>query len=561
MAGLVLLGLFALFFSVNALSNRGQSEIRTLEATMMAAKTEKLKNLVELVHHTIASVSQLEELSQIQRQQRAMTLVRAMRYNTNNYLWINDMRPAMVMHPIKSSLDGQDLSDFKDPNGKRLFVEAVKVCRTAGEGTVEYFWPKPGFDKPVSKLSYVKLFKPWGWVIGTGIYTQDVQAAIAAKQREIQQAVSHQRLVLIGVVLLLMGALATTMTWVTRKAVVPIQAAGTMLKDIAEGEGDLTRRLKVETRDEVGQMAGWFNTFVENLQHMIGSVAQQAAQLNSSAATLASISRQLAGGAEQTSERSNTAAAGAEELNNNISSVAAAMEQTTTNISMISTAIEEMSATINEISQNSSKSSDIVSQAVGQAQSASQRVEELGRAAQEIGKVTEAITEISEQTNLLALNATIEAARAGDAGKGFAVVANEIKELAKQTAEATQEIKVKISGIQLKTGESVTEITQISKVIRDISEIVTTITSAVEEQSITTKEIAGNIAGASQGVQEVNQNVSQSAAVASEITQEIAEVNQAANEIANGTSQVNINVDEMTQLAQTLNQLVKRFKV
>ena len=192
----------------------------------------------------------------LQRQQRAIAFIKAMRYNTNDYLWINDMQPAMVTHPIKSTLDGQDLSDFKDPKGKRLFVEAVKVCQPAGEGTVEYFWPKPGFDRPVPKLSYVKLFKPWGWVIGTGIYIQDVQAVIADKRRETQEAVSHQRLVLIGVILPLLGASATTVTWVARRVVVPIQAAGAMLKDIAQGEGDLTRRLKVETRDEVGEMAG-----------------------------------------------------------------------------------------------------------------------------------------------------------------------------------------------------------------------------------------------------------------------------------------------------------------
>ncbi len=560
-AGLFFLGLISLLLSISALSKRGQAEIKAIQDTMMTEKQAKLKNLVELAYRTIENVNRQSDLTEAERQKQAMDLVKAMRYNKNDYLWINDTQPVMIMHPIKPALDGQNLWDFKDPNGKRLFVEFVKVCQQKGEGVVDYLWPKPGFDKPVPKLSYVKLFKPWGWVIGTGIYIEDVQAAVSAKEHEIRSAISHQRMVLIGLILVLMGISVGTVTWVARKAIHPIRDAGAMLKDIAEGEGDLTRRLKVDSKDEIGEMAHWFNLFVENLQHMIGSIAQQAIQLNNSASTLAQISQQLAGGAEQTSGKSNMVAAAAEQLNGNISSGAAAMEQTATNISMISAAVEEMSSTINEIARNSGNGSNIVSQAVSQAQSTSLKVEELGRAAQEIGKVTEAITEISEQTNLLALNATIEAARAGEAGKGFAVVANEIKELARQTASATEEIKAKISGIQLTTGETVTEITQISKVINDINEIVTTIATAVEEQSVTTKEIAGNVTSASQGVQDVNQNVAEGAKVSGDIAHEIAEVNQAASDIANGSSQVNISADEMTRLAEALNQLVGRFKV
>lgn len=198
---------------------------------------------------------------------------------------------------------------------------------------------------------------------------------------------------------------------------------------------------------------------------------------------LAAIADQMAAGAEDTASRSSQVAAAAREMSSNQDSVAAAMEQASTNVNMVAAAAEEMSSTIDAIAQNSSRAKDITAQAVDQSKIASNRVDELGRAASEITKVTEAITDISEQTNLLALNATIEAARAGEAGKGFAVVANEIKALAKQTAEATLDIKNKIKGIQEATGITVTEINDISSVITDVDQIVAAIASAVEEQS------------------------------------------------------------------------------
>jgi len=188
-------------------------------------------------------------------------------------------------------------------------------------------------------------------------------------------------------------------------------------------------------------------------------------------------------------------------------------------------------------------------------------VNELGRAADEINKVTEAITEISEQTNLLALNATIEAARAGEAGKGFAVVANEIKDLAKQTAMATLDIKNKIQGIQQATGVTVHEINEISTVIADVDQIVATIASAVEEQSATTREISANVNQASQGINEVNENVAQSSAVSSEIASDIATVNESANEINTASSQVKISAEALSGVADRLKDMVSRFKI
>jgi methyl-accepting chemotaxis protein len=220
------------------------------------------------------------------------------------------------------------------------------------------------------------------------------------------------------------------------------------------------------------------------------------------------------------------------------------------------------SSTSGKISEtNSEKARGITGGAVTLAKSSSDRVEGLGQAAQEISKVTSTITEISEQTNLLALNATIEAARAGEAGKGFAVVANEIKELAKQTAEATDEIRNRIQGIQDSISGTITDIEQVPKVINDVDEIVSTIATAVEEQSTTTREIATNVAQASQGIQEVTENVTQSSNVTGEIAGEVSEVNRATGEMANSSSQINMSANELSKVADQLKSMVGQFKV
>ncbi len=339
----------------------------------------------------------------------------------------------------------------------------------------------------------------------------------------------------------------------------PIAKSVSFAEKVADG--DLTQKLDIDQNDEIGIQSKALNRIVTELGHMLGDVTNSVETLFSSSTDLSNISQQMSLGAEQTSAKSNAAVNAAEEMSNNMNSVSAATEEASTNVGMVATAAEEMTSTINEIAQNSEKARAITGEAVNQVRNASESVGDLGQAAQDIGRVTEAITEISEQTNLLALNATIEAARAGEAGKGFAVVANEIKELAKQTADATHEIKGKIEGIQGATEGTVTEIEQISHVIDEVNDIVGTIATAVEEQSVTTKEIANNVSQAATGIQEVTEHVTQSSTVASTITGDISEVNQASVEISNSSSQVNMSADELNKLAEQLRGLVGRFKL
>ncbi|BBO84781.1 methyl-accepting chemotaxis protein [Desulfosarcina ovata subsp. sediminis] len=325
--------------------------------------------------------------------------------------------------------------------------------------------------------------------------------------------------------------------------------------------GDLTQQIEVSGQDEIGILLSAMKDMVDNLNHMFIDISKGVETLASSSTELSAISQQMAASSEQSAGKSSNVATAAEEMSANMNSVAAAAEQASQNVGIVASATEEMSSTIQEIAQNTEKGRSISLEAVTQTTNASQKMEQLGRAALSVGKVTETITDISEQTNLLALNATIEAARAGEAGKGFAVVANEIKELAKQTAEATGQIRQQIEEIQVSTENSVEEIQRVTGIINNVNDVVGNIASAIEEQSIATKEIAGNVAQASDGIQEVTQNVAEASTVSINISSDIVEVNTASQEIANASSQVRISSEELSTLSERLKEMVNQFQI
>ncbi len=386
---------------------------------------------------------------------------------------------------------------------------------------------------------------------------------VVAIPRDITLSVHHlQKTLLLYIAVglaLVLALLAAIYFFLERFIVRPVKT----LKEAFSraGEGDLTQRVEVRTRDELGALSESFNIFQEKIQTAMRSIVGTSATLDTSANELNTISKKMSIGSEQTSGRSNTVAVAAEEMSSNMNSVAAATEQATANVTSVADGVQDMNASFSQITQRTEKARTITQNAVSEAGNASVRMDELGMAAQEIGKVTETITEISEQTNLLSLNATIEAARAGEAGKGFAVVANEIKELAKQTSAATGEIKKNIQGIQGSTQETVAQIERITAVVTDVDTIVSAIAGEIEQQTRATSEIADNMAQASQGLAEVTENVAQSSSVSSEIAKDVSELNQAAGDIASSSSLISQSAAEMNRLSGQLKTLVGKFRV
>jgi methyl-accepting chemotaxis protein len=385
--------------------------------------------------------------------------------------------------------------------------------------------------------------------------------AIGIPLNKVLEPVSQMFRYIIAIGLAVIAFISIAVVLIARSIVSPIRRTADMLKDISEGEGDLTKRLEVTSEDEIGEMAIYFNRFVEKIQGIISSIAGNAQTLATSATELTAISTRTARSVKTMTEKTITVAAAAEEASVSTNSVAASMEQTSTNLASVAGATEEMSATIGEAAANSEKARAISAEADTQAAEVTALMKELGQAAQEIGKVTETITAISSQTNLLALNATIEAARAGEAGKGFAVVAGEIKELAKQTAAATEDIKSRIGSVQSSAGNAIADIEKITNVIAQVGLLITNIAATIEEQAVVTRDVAGNIAQASAGVQDANEHIVQTASVSKSMARDIADVNTAAGEVRSGGEMVEVSASQLSTLADQLNSLVGQFKV
>jgi methyl-accepting chemotaxis protein len=460
--------------------------------------------------------------------------VSSIKVGETGYAYIFNHEGTVIAYPDKSQILKLNVNDFDF--GPKLM--AIK------NGWMSYSW------KGDEKIVAVRTLDRMGWTTVVGGIAEEIFRPI--------HKIKYINMILTLAMILVGGVM---IYFITLSVIRPINHVVDGLKDAAEGEGDLTKRIIVTSQDELGELARWFNVFIEKIQKIISEVAQSAGHLAQASRGLSDISARVSDGADQASEKAASVSAAGEEMSISMDSVAQNMDQSAASINMVAAATEEMESTIAGISENTDKARSTTGNAVQQSRTASNRMNELGTAAQEIEKVVETITEISEQVNLLALNATIEAARAGEAGKGFAVVANEIKDLASQTSAATGEIKTRVEAIQGSSQSTIKEIGAIAEVVNSVNEIVSTIAAAIEEQSLATREISGNVAQASGSLNDINDNVSQSSGVARDMASDISEVTRAVTEIAQNSGEIKSNATELSRMADNLNTLVGRFKI
>lgn len=483
-----------------------------IQKSIMTERKDATRQVVEEalgVVESFAARADAGELTQTQAQAQAAETLRSLRYSETEYFWINDMTPVMVMHPFKPELEGTDLSGITDPDGNYLFVEFVDTVKAQGSGFVSYQWPKPGVEAPQPKVSYVTSYEPWGWVIGSGVYVDDVQKVATA------QAL---RLIMWGLgILVVTAAFALAVGRGISTRVSTVTAALT--------SGDLHTRLPVGKRKtELEKLAVALNLTLDKSAAIADKVIDAVNDLDSAANRLVVSSNSMAADANETTARTVEVSSAAQEVSIGIDTVASGTHQ--------------MGASIKEIAQNAQTVARMAQEAVTAAEHSNRTVAALGASSSEIGEVVKVITQIANQTNLLALNATIEAARAGAAGAGFAVVASEVKDLAQETARATGGIAERVESIQETVAQAAAEIARIGQIIGEISDYQSTIAGAVEEQTATTAEMGASTQRVADGGRSMAIVLDEVGAATRRTSEELAQIRAAAGELAETSSRL-----------------------
>ena len=524
-----------------------------------------------------------------QMKKEALAQIAKMRLGTQKYFWINDSGPKMIMHPIKPALNGKDISGVKDAKGKHLFIEMVEtVQKNNGAGYVSYWWSKPGTDKDFPKLSYVKLFKPWGWIIGMGVYVDNIETTVAKQKIEFDETIHGIELnSALSTVLFIIIATLFCIYTVRKGLNKPLNTLVDFSSKIASGDLDSSL---------TGRFSGEMAVLKESLEQMIVSLKEKIGEANllSEKSRGETIKAQEATAEAQEAKSQaekakaegmleaadmleglvNDLSSASEELSAQVEEVSRGTDTQQERISETAVAMEEMNATVLEVARNAAEAAESADQTRQNAEAGStivdnsvesilavnshsetlkSNMDELGSQAKAIGTVLNVITDIADQTNLLALNAAIEAARAGEAGRGFAVVADEVRKLAEKTMDATKEVGQAISNIQGGTTKNIESVEGAVVAVNKATEFANASKTSLAEiltLVLSTSDQVRSIATAS----EEQSNASE------DINRAVEDIKLVSSETAEGMLQANQAIGELARLASDLKQLIEKLR-
>jgi methyl-accepting chemotaxis protein len=449
---------------------------------ILEEREANVRQAVEVVYGIVARYQALPpqgKLSEEDAKRAALEEIKTLRYSGTEYFWVNDMQARMIMHPIKPELDGKDLTENKDPTGKQLFVEMVNAVKANGAGYVYYMWPKPGSDTPVQKVSYVKGFAPWGWVIGSGVYMDTVDATF------------WSRLLTYGLgALVFSGILMAFSIAIARSISGPLNQAVKIAQTVAAG--DLTSHIEADGNDEASQLLRALKDMNESLVRIVGEV-------RISTDTIATASAQIASGNMDLSERTEAQAGSLEKT-------ATSMEELTSTVKQNADNARQANQLAVSASEVAVKGGSVVTQVVDTMGS-------INASSKKIVDIIGVIDGIAFQTNILALNAAVEAARAGEQGRGFAVVASEVRSLAQRSASAAKEIKTLIGDSVDKVDVGAKLVDQAGATMQEIVDSVRRVTDIMSEITAASQEQMTGIEQVNQAVTQMDSGTQQNAAL------------------------------------------------